>query len=140
MSTVIPLCTYCLCLQLNIDVFHFLLPLSLILFYFVLFFRGVLIFEFQAKRAEGCREECALCADRDSPCQNCYQGFPSATMCEDPETRVFWDIRHFTTAFHRILAEAVRQCSKDCPNYDHPWVELLCPRGVIADGSDASMR
>ena len=85
---------------------------------------------FQAGRAEECREECALCADDVSPCQNCYQGNPSATVCDDPETRVFWDNRHFTTDVHRILAEAIGQCSKDEPNYDRDWVELLCPMNM----------
>ncbi|CAM9275156.1 unnamed protein product [Laminaria digitata] len=81
----------------------------------------------QAGRAEGCREqECALCADGNSPCQNFYEGNPPATVCDDPETRIFWDGLHFTTEVHRILGEAIRQCSKDEPNYDRAWVELLC--------------
>ena len=82
---------------------------------------------FQAGRAEGCREECALWADSTTPCQNCFEGNPSATVCDDPETYIFWDGIHFTTDAHRIFGDAVRQCSKDDPDYDQPWVEVLCP-------------
>lgn len=83
----------------------------------------------QAQRAAGCQEECALCADLTSPCQNCYQGNPSATVCDTPETYIFWDTLHLTTEVHKILAEATRQCAKDSPNYDRPLVALLCPEG-----------
>ena len=78
----------------------------------------------------GCQGECDFCADQTSPCQNCYQGNPSATVCDDPEKYVFWDSLHFTTSVHQVLAEAIRQCSKDEPNYDQPWVEELCPPEV----------
>lgn len=80
----------------------------------------------QAGRAEGCQEECALCADTTSPCQTCFEGNPSATMCEDPETFIFWDVVHFTTAVHEVLGDAIRQCSKDFPDYDRAWVDVLC--------------
>ncbi|CAM9196585.1 unnamed protein product [Laminaria digitata] len=83
-----------------------------------------------ADRGAGCQEECALCVDQTSPCQNCLEGNPSATVCDTPETYIFWDSLHFTTEFHQILAEATRQCSKDKPNYDRPFVNLLCPEGV----------
>ena len=83
-------------------------------------------FVIQAGRTEGCQEECALCADLSSPCQNCYVGNPSATVCEHPETYLFWDSIHPTTDMHQLLAEAIRQCSKDYPKYDRPLVELLC--------------
>ncbi|CAN0226079.1 unnamed protein product, partial [Ascophyllum nodosum] len=81
----------------------------------------------QALRAEGCQEECALCVDTTSPCQNCYAGNPSATICDDPDSRIFWDTRHPTTAFHLIFAEAIRQCSKDQPNGERPFVKIICP-------------
>eukprot|EP00904_Undaria_pinnatifida_P002392 jgi/Undpi1/12153/HiC_scaffold_5.g01829.m1 len=84
----------------------------------------------QAERAEGCQGECDLCADSTSPCQNCYEGNPSATACEDPEKYIFWDSLHFTTGVHQVLADAIRQCSKDEPNYDTPWAEILCPMDV----------
>ena len=89
---------------------------------------------FQADRGAGCQEECALCVDQTSPCQNCLEGNPSATVCDTPETYIFWDSLHFTTEFHQILAEATRQCSKDEPNYDRPFVNLLCPEGVSEAG------
>ena len=88
------------------------------------------ICNFQGDRAVGCQGECDFCADQTSPCQNCYQGNPSATVCDDPEKYVFWDSLHFTTSVHQVLAEAIRQCSKDEPNYDQPWVEELCPPEV----------
>eukprot|EP00904_Undaria_pinnatifida_P002403 jgi/Undpi1/12163/HiC_scaffold_5.g01839.m1 len=81
----------------------------------------------QADRAAGCQEECALCADTTFPCQTCFEGNPSATVCDDPETHIFWDDRHFTTAVNQILGDAIRQCAKDSPNYDQPWVGVLCP-------------
>eukprot|EP00904_Undaria_pinnatifida_P002394 jgi/Undpi1/12155/HiC_scaffold_5.g01831.m1 len=62
--------------------------------------------------------------------QNCYEGNPSATVCEDPEKYVFWDSLHFTTSVHEVVASAIRQCAKDEPNYDTPWVEFLCPMDV----------
>ena len=81
----------------------------------------------QADRAPGCQEECALCADLTTPCQTCYQGNPSATVCDTPETYIFWDSLHLTTEVHKLLAEAIRQCAKDVPNYDRPFVAILCP-------------
>lgn len=81
----------------------------------------------QASRNPDCRGACALCADATSPCQNCFQGNPSVTVCDDPYTRVFYDQTHFTTEFHLVVAEAFRQCSKDNPNYDRPMVNILCP-------------
>ena len=85
------------------------------------------IFSVQADRAPGCQEECALCADATTPCQTCYQGNPSATVCDTPETYMFWDPLHLTTEVHKLLAEAIRQCAKDFPNYDRPFVAILCP-------------
>ncbi|CAN0447841.1 unnamed protein product [Ascophyllum nodosum] len=38
-----------------------------------------------------------------------------------------WDTRHPTTAFHLIFAEAIRQCSKDQPNGERPFVKIICP-------------
>lgn len=82
----------------------------------------------QALRGDGCQEEkCALCANGDSPCQSCLLGNPSADVCDDPNSRIFWDSLHLTTAFHQLFAEAVRQCAKDTPDTCHPWVETLCP-------------
>ena len=81
----------------------------------------------QAGRAAGCQEECALCADDSSPCQNCFEGNPSGTICDNPEKYIFWDVLHFTADVHQILGEAIRQCSKDSPNYDRDWVGLICP-------------
>lgn len=68
-----------------------------------------------------------MCADNSSPCQNCFLGNPSATVCDEPEKYLFWDPVHFTTDIHQFLAEAIRQCAKDSPNYDQAWVEVLCP-------------
>ena len=28
---------------------------------------------------------------------------------------------------NKLLAEAIRQCAKDVPNYDRPFVAILCP-------------
>lgn len=84
----------------------------------------------QALRNPDCQDECALCADEASPCQNCLEGNPSITVCDDPYTRVFWDEIHLTTEFNLVLGEAVRQCSKDSPNYDRPLVEVVCPPEV----------
>ena len=84
----------------------------------------------QGDRAIGCQGECDLCADLTSPCQNCFEGNPSATVCDDPEKYLFWDNLHFTTGFHQILAEAIRQCAKDEPSYNQPWVAELCPLEV----------
>ena len=81
----------------------------------------------QALRAAGCQEECALCADSSSPCQNCFLGNPSAAICDDPDTRIFWDDIHFTTGIHRHFAAAVVECSRDFPDPARPFVEQLCP-------------
>lgn len=82
----------------------------------------------QASRHPDCQQEtCALCADGTSPCQNCLKGNPSVNVCEDPSTRIFHDWIHYTTGYHRILGEAIKQCSKDRPNYRRPLVSLLCP-------------
>ncbi|CAM9307731.1 unnamed protein product [Ectocarpus fasciculatus] len=80
----------------------------------------------QALRPVGCQEECALCADNTSPCGTCFEGNPSGQVCSDPDSRLFWQPLFFTTAFHHILGEAIRQCSKDSPNYDRPMVLELC--------------
>ncbi|CAM9397410.1 unnamed protein product [Ectocarpus sp. 6 AP-2014] len=80
----------------------------------------------QALRPVGCQEECALCADDTSPCGTCFEGNPSGEVCSDPDSRLFWGPRYFSTAFHHILGEAIRQCSKDSPNYDRPVVLELC--------------
>eukprot|EP00752_Nemacystus_decipiens_P008410 g7520.t1 len=81
----------------------------------------------QALRHPDCQETCALCADGTSPCQNCLEGNPSITVCEDPSTRVFYDAIHYTTEYNLVLGETIRQCSKDMPNYDRPLVSVLCP-------------
>ncbi|CAM9971094.1 unnamed protein product [Scytosiphon promiscuus] len=82
----------------------------------------------QALRNPDCQEECALCADAVSPCQNCFVGTePGITKCDDPSKRVFYDAIHFTTDFHLLFGEAIRQCSKDNPNFDRPLVEVFCP-------------
>ncbi|CAN0244602.1 unnamed protein product [Scytosiphon promiscuus] len=87
----------------------------------------------QAQRNPDCQEECALCADSVSPCQNCFVGTePGITKCDDPSKRIFYDGIHFTTDFHLLFGEAVRQCSKDSPNFDRPLVEVLCPAEYTA--------
>lgn len=83
--------------------------------------------QFQALRNPECQEDCALCANAISPCQTCFEGNASGAICESPEKFIFWDVLHFTTDFHQILAEAIRQCTKDEPNYERDWVDLLCP-------------
>ena len=82
---------------------------------------------FQADRAPGCQQQCALCADDTTPCQNCFEGNPTGTICDEPERYIYWDDVHFTQDFHLFLAEGVRQCSHDSPNYNRDWVEVLCP-------------
>lgn len=82
---------------------------------------------FQGGRAAGCQEECAICADDSFPCQSCFNGNPSATVCDDPSSYIFLDTIHLTAEFHEIVAESVRECSEDRPDYDRPWVEVLCP-------------
>eukprot|EP00903_Cladosiphon_okamuranus_P016937 g15612.t1 len=81
----------------------------------------------QALRHPDCQGKCALCADATSPCQNCFEGNPSITACDDPSTRVMFDQTHFSTEFHLVLGEAIRQCSKDRPNVDRPLVNVICP-------------
>ncbi|CAM9491960.1 unnamed protein product [Ectocarpus sp. 12 AP-2014] len=81
----------------------------------------------QALRNPDCQEECALCADSTTPCATCLVDQPSITKCDDPSTKIFYDSIHFTTDFHLILGEAIRQCSKDSPNLDRPFVGVLCP-------------
>ncbi|CAM9756068.1 unnamed protein product [Scytosiphon promiscuus] len=82
----------------------------------------------QALRNPDCQEECALCADSVSPCQNYFVGTqPGITKCDDPSNKIFYDGIHFTTDFHLLFGEAVRQCSKDNPNFDRPFVQVLCP-------------
>lgn len=68
-----------------------------------------------------------MCADDTTPCQNCLEDNPAITKCDDPSSKIFYDSIHFTTDFHHIFGEAIRQCSKDNPNYGRPWVEILCP-------------
>ncbi|CAM9627570.1 unnamed protein product [Ectocarpus sp. 4 AP-2014] len=80
-----------------------------------------------ALRHPDCQETCALCADGTSPCQSCLEGNPSITVCEDPSTRVFYDSIHYTTEYHLLFGEAIRQCSNGIPNYDCPLVSVLCP-------------
>ena len=82
---------------------------------------------FQALRSPDCQEECPLCADSTSPCQTCLEVNPAITKCDDPSTKILYDTLHFTTDFHLVFGEAIRQCSKDSPNYGRPWVEVLCP-------------
>lgn len=82
---------------------------------------------FQDSRNPDCKEECALCANDETPCQTCYEGNPAITVCDDPYTRVFWDNLHITTEMQFVFAEAVRQCSKDEPDYERPLVGVLCP-------------
>lgn len=81
----------------------------------------------QGDRAAGCQEECALCADTSFPCQTCFEGNPSAVVCDNPDTYIFWDTIHLTGKFHQIVAESVRECSEDNPDYGRAWVEVLCP-------------
>eukprot|EP00752_Nemacystus_decipiens_P008408 g7518.t1 len=85
----------------------------------------------QALRHPDCQETCALCADGTSPCQNCLEGNPSITVCDDPYSRVFYDGVHYSTEFHLVFGEAIRLCLKDAPNYDRPFVSVLCPPSVI---------
>lgn len=81
----------------------------------------------QADRDSGCQEECALCADDYFPCQNCFEGNPSATVCDDPDTYIFWDETHLTAGVHEIVGQAIRECAEDNPDYDITWVGMLCP-------------
>lgn len=81
----------------------------------------------QDLRSADCPRKCALCTENVSPCQTCLSGNPSAAMCDDADVRIFWDSVHFTAAFHEVLGEIVRQCSKDVPDYDRPFVEMSCP-------------
>ncbi|CAM9737497.1 unnamed protein product [Ectocarpus sp. 4 AP-2014] len=81
----------------------------------------------QSLRNPDCQEECALCADSTTPCATCLVDQPSITKCDDPSTKIFYDSIHFTTDFHLIFGEAIRQCSKDSPNFDRPFVGVLCP-------------
>ncbi|CAN0252854.1 unnamed protein product [Ascophyllum nodosum] len=81
----------------------------------------------QALRSTECQEECALCADGTSPCQACYVGNPSATICADPDTRTMWDIIHGTTALYRLLGKAIKECVGKNPDYNQPLVDKLCP-------------
>eukprot|EP00904_Undaria_pinnatifida_P002396 jgi/Undpi1/12157/HiC_scaffold_5.g01833.m1 len=81
----------------------------------------------QADRDSGCQEECALCADDSFPCQTCFEGNPSATVCDDPDTYIFWDETHLTAGVHEIVGEAIRECAEDNPDYDITWVGMLCP-------------
>lgn len=80
----------------------------------------------QADRSPDCAEECAVCVNDDSPCQQCITGSPSAFVCDDADTRIFWDQVHLTTNFAAVLAEAVYECAQDTPDYDIAWVEVLC--------------
>lgn len=82
---------------------------------------------FQDLRNPDCQEQCALCADAVSPCQNCFQGKPAITKCDDPSSKIFYDAIHFTTDFHLVFGESIRQCSKDAPKYDRPLVRVMCP-------------
>lgn len=92
----------------------------------------------QEYRGRGCEDTCALCTDDTTPCQKCLKGNPSVTICkDDPDTRIFWDGRHPTTEFHRVFAEAVRQCAKKKPNYRRPWVEVLCPKDAHVEEEKA---
>ncbi|CAM9756137.1 unnamed protein product [Scytosiphon promiscuus] len=87
----------------------------------------------QALRNPDCQEECALCADSVTPCQTCFVGTePGITKCDDPSNKIFYDGIHFTTDFHLLFGEAVRQCSKDSPNFDRPFVQVLCPAEYAA--------
>lgn len=108
-----------------------LAPLSFLFFVFRVYGTTRLVWHnassSQASRSPDCQGACALCADLTSPCQNCFQGNPSVTVCDDPTTRVFYDQTHFTTEFHLIVGEAIRQCSKDTPNYNRPLVNVICP-------------
>ncbi|CBJ32467.1 expressed unknown protein [Ectocarpus siliculosus] len=81
----------------------------------------------QALRNPDCQEECALCADSTTPCATCLVDQPAVTKCDDPSTKIFYDSIHFTTDFHLVLGEAIRQCSKDSPNFDRAFVGVLCP-------------
>lgn len=81
----------------------------------------------QDGRAPDCPETCALCADGVSPCQACITEGPSAFVCDDADTRIFWDALHITTNVAKVLSEAVRECAADIPDYDTAWVEILCP-------------
>ncbi|CAM9813602.1 unnamed protein product [Ectocarpus sp. 4 AP-2014] len=85
------------------------------------------IMETQALRNPDCQEECTLCADSTTPCATCLVDQPAITKCDDPSTKVFYDGIHFTTDFHLIFGEAIRQCSKDSPNFDRPFVGVICP-------------
>lgn len=87
-------------------------------------------FVLQALRHPDCQDECALCVDGTSPCQNCFQDKPAITKCDDPSSRVFFDAIHFTTHFQLVFGEAIRQCSKDAPNFDRPLVSVMCPPEV----------
>ncbi|CAN0082397.1 unnamed protein product [Ectocarpus sp. 6 AP-2014] len=81
----------------------------------------------QALRNPDCQEECTLCADSTTPCATCFVDQPAITKCDDPSNKVFYDGIHFTTDFHLIFGEAIRQCSKDSPNFDRPFVGVMCP-------------
>lgn len=108
------------------DSLHFLVPLCLSLGFRLPY----LAFLLQALRHPDCQEECALCADGTSPCQSCFQGNPAIIKCDDPSSKVFFDRVHFTTHFQLVFGEAIRQCSKDAPNYDRPFVSVMCPPEV----------
>lgn len=69
---------------------------------------------------------CALCETEDTPCPKCWQGNPTATVCDCPNDHVWFDEQHTTEAFNKILARAIFQCSQDAPKTNWPWVKELC--------------
>ncbi|CAB1114258.1 unnamed protein product [Ectocarpus sp. CCAP 1310/34] len=81
----------------------------------------------QALRNPDCQEECTLCADSTAPCATCLVDQPAITKCKEPSTKIFYDGIHFTTDFHLTFGEAIRQCSKDSPNFDRAFVGVICP-------------
>ncbi|CBN74389.1 GDSL-like lipolytic enzyme [Ectocarpus siliculosus] len=75
----------------------------------------------------GPTDECVLCQDQMSPCQNCLVDPPTVSVCDSPDEHIFWDGLHTTDAFNKVFANAVFECSKDELDGSQPWVGKLCP-------------
>jgi len=74
---------------------------------------------------------CALCETEDTPCPKCWQGNPTATVCDCPNDHVWYDEQHTSAAFNKLLARTFFQCSQDAPNMNWPWVEELCGSSLV---------